>query len=109
MTARHGGHSDLWNYIEGLRVETGQQELQTDQVVSELLLLVVALEEVLAARWPRSILARRRWRRDVRASVRHIQGRDFTRKRTESLATGWVTRDEARARWTPGGQHSDAD
>lgn len=35
---------------------------------------VTQLEEIIAARWPRSILVRYRLARDIRASVRHVQG-----------------------------------
>lgn len=51
---------------------------------------VTALEEILAARWPRSILVRRRLARDIRASVAHVQGATFAERRTEAIGTGWI-------------------
>lgn len=61
-----------------------------DQYISDLLLQVVMLEEVLAARWPRSIVLRRRWRRQVRASVRHMDGGTWVWRRLNALGTGWL-------------------
>jgi hypothetical protein len=53
-------------------------------------LRITALEEILYARWPRSIAVRRRLRRDLRASVAHVQGDTFTDRRSETISTGWV-------------------
>lgn len=63
---------------------------ETDWYAGELLRQVVALEEIVFARWPRSALLRRRLRRELRASVRHIDGRTFADRRRETLATGWL-------------------
>ncbi len=98
--------------IEELRIEVGHAELLADEFTTELLLLVVAVEELLYAPWWRRTAVRRRWRRDVRESIRHIQGVTFTDKRTHTIASGWVTRpgsgNEVRMRWTPGGRARDA-
>jgi hypothetical protein len=52
---------------------------------------VAAIEEVIAAPWPRRILVRRRLRRDLRRSVAHVQGAGFAEKRFETAA-GWIER-----------------
>lgn len=67
------------------------QEELTDEFVSELLEQVVALEELVAARWPASMFVRWRLARDLRRSVACIeQGRSFTERRLATLATGWI-------------------
>jgi hypothetical protein len=90
--------------LEELRLEVGRTTTWTDELASAVLLQAVALEELLFARWPRSILVRRRWRRDLRESMRHIDGHDFTTRRINTLGTGWVTRPgsgfEIRVHWT---------
>ena len=56
-------------------------------------LRITALEELLAARWPRSVLLRRRLARDLRASVRDYgpdAGEDFTSRRTQAIGDGWI-------------------
>jgi len=64
----------------------------TGIMLDELTWRVMALEEILAARWPRSILVRRRLARDIRASVAEIDGDDFTAKRSNAIGTGWCAR-----------------
>lgn len=76
--------------LDDLERETSKNLTWTDNYASELLCQVVALEEILAARWPRSILVRARWRRDVRASVRLIGGDSFTTRRLNTIGTGWL-------------------
>jgi hypothetical protein len=79
--------------LEELEAETGRSLTLTDEYASELLYQVIALEEILAARWPRSVLVRARWRRDVRASVRGIvHPGSFTKRRLETIGTGWLAR-----------------
>lgn len=78
--------------LAALRREVNDSITATDEFASELLHQVAALEEIVAARWPRSVLVRARLRRGLRASVRHIDGDDFTSKRVNSLASGWMSR-----------------
>ena len=85
--------------LDRLRRETVWTVNTTDEQTSTLLYQIVDLEEMLFARWPRSVLARRRWRRDVRESIRRVQGDDFREKRIEALGTDWLTR--AGSRWNP--------
>jgi hypothetical protein len=62
----------------------------TDVALDELHHRVTALEAVAATRWPRSVLARIRLARDLRASVRHIEpGGTFAARRAETLMSGW--------------------
>jgi hypothetical protein len=82
--------------VAKIGTELGQTIMHTDETESELLLQVVALEEILFARWPRSVLLRARWRRDVRASVRDAPGRGFAERRLEALGSGWITRPGSR-------------
>lgn len=54
-------------------------------------LRISALEEIVAARWPRSVVVRCRLARDLRASVAHIQqGETFAEKRSETVTSGWI-------------------
>lgn len=53
---------------------------------------VTALEEVLAARWPARIAARRRLRRVLRVSVAHVQGQTFTDRRIEAAGIDFLLR-----------------
>lgn len=59
---------------------------------AEQLAQVVALEELAAARWPRRIIARRRLRADLRASIRHAEGDTFEDRRISALDGGWLER-----------------
>ena len=70
----------------------------TGVMLDELTWRVMALEEILAARWPRSILVRRRLARDIRASVAEIDGDDFTAKRSNAIGTGWCAQPWTRSR-----------
>jgi hypothetical protein len=83
--------------LNGLHREAGRCHTWTDELTSELQILIVALEEIAFASWWRRPAVRRRWRRDVAASIRHIQGGNFTDRRHNTIATGWITR--------PGGPH----
>ena len=53
---------------------------------------VAAIEEILFARWPRSIAVKRRLRRDLRASVREYgwAADDFQARRFEAVGDGWL-------------------
>jgi hypothetical protein len=82
--------------LEDLALETGRSIFETDEHTSDTLTMVAALEEVMFAPWWRRPLVRARWRRDVAASIRHIQGASFTERRVNTIATGWITRPEPR-------------
>lgn len=61
----------------------------------QLELRIIAIEEVIAARWPRRILVRARLARALRASVRDTQGEDFEERRLETASImvtlpGWA-------------------
>lgn len=86
------GIAELRAALDDLKRDASQNLTWTDDYASELLCQVIALEECLAARWPRSILVRARWRRDVRASVRFIGGDTFTARRINTIGTGWLAR-----------------
>lgn len=75
-----------------LRRDVRRDSAMTDQLAEVLELQVVALEEIVAARWPRSMVLRARLRRDLRASVAHAQGRTWTDRRINALSTGWLER-----------------
>jgi hypothetical protein len=78
--------------FEQFRRDMSRDSAMTDQLAEELLLQIVALEEIVAARWPWRIIVRARLRRDLRASVRHVDGRTFTDRRINALGTGWIER-----------------
>lgn len=63
---------------------------QSDAYAGEMLHQIVALEAIVVARWPRSVLLRRQLRRELRRSVAHIEGRTFAEKRLETIGTGWL-------------------
>src|SRR5262249_4367445 len=77
--------------------ETNRAITMTDEITSELTYQIVALEEIIAAPWWRRWRVRARLRADLRASVAEtIHGEDFTERRLETLATGWITRPATR-------------
>lgn len=90
--ARAGGAPVSGEDMEQFRGDVIRDSLMTDQLAEELLLQIVALEEIVAAAWPRRILVRARLRRDLRRSVAHIEGRTFTGRRIDALGTGWIER-----------------
>jgi hypothetical protein len=92
--------------LERLSRETGWSVNFTDESLTALIYQVIELEEMLFARWPRSVLLRRRWRRDVRASIRHVQGGDFAERRGEAIGTGWMSRPGSRYA-EPGSRHAE--
>ena len=70
-----------------------RESTMTDELAEELLLQIVALEEIVAARWPRSmILPGPGCGRILRASIRHVDGRTFADRRINALGTGWLER-----------------
>jgi hypothetical protein len=83
--------------LDALQRELGRSITETDNHLDELLRQVVALEELAASRWPRSIVVRARLRRELRRSVEHIDGDDFASKRVNTLASGWLERPQAPA------------
>jgi hypothetical protein len=88
-----------------LRIETGKEMLFGDELCDERLMMIVALEEALAAPWWRRPAAMRRWRRDIRASVAEMDGSTWQWRRLNTIATGWVNRPgtghEVSAGWNP--------
>jgi hypothetical protein len=83
--------------VTSLALETRDAILMTDDITSELTYMVVALEEIIAAPWWRRWRVTARVRADLRASVAGIvHGGDFTERRVESIASGWVLRPGAR-------------
>jgi hypothetical protein len=78
--------------LDALRRELIHTIVLTDDYADELLRQVVAIEAVIAARWPRSVVVRWRLARELRRSVRHIDGDDFTSRRLNTIATGWMER-----------------
>ncbi len=78
--------------FERLRREMIAESVQVDQFAEISELRITALEEIVFARWPRSILVRRRLRRDLRQSVRHYgwAGPDFESRRIQAIGDGWI-------------------
>lgn len=75
-----------------LQRDVHRESAMTDELAGDLEGRVAALEELLYARWPRSIAVRRRLRRDLRRSIAHVQGATFSEKRSETVTTGWTER-----------------
>jgi hypothetical protein len=91
----HHRHRKRWFRRLGREVDQLRRDVIAADIVDEDFaeineLRITALEEILYARWPRSIAVRRRLRRDLRASVAHVQGIAFTDRRSETVSTGWV-------------------
>ena len=78
--------------LDELRREAHADSLMTDQLAEILELRVTALEELLYARWPRSVAVRRRLRRDLRESVTSYRwmGPDFESRRIQAIGDGWL-------------------
>ena len=83
---------ELSRDVGQLRGDLGRDSAMTDCLAQDLELRVAALEELLYARWPRSIGVKRRLRRDLRASVAHVPGGSWTERRAETIGTGWIGR-----------------
>ena len=68
-----------------------RESTTTDQLVAHLETRVVAMEEVMAARWPRRLLLRSRLARELRASVAGygwVPG-GFRGRRTQFVSDTW--------------------
>ena len=78
--------------LDAIRWQMREDDEWTGEVLDDLMFRLVTLEEILAVRWPRSILVRRRLARAIRASVAEIDGTGFFWKRLNSIATGWHDR-----------------
>lgn len=78
--------------LELLRREVVTDSLMTDQLAEQLERRVTALEEITAARWPRSIAVRWRLARDLRASVAGYCEAcpDFESRRLQAIGDGWI-------------------
>lgn len=78
--------------LDQLRRDVITDSTMTDQIAEQLERRVLAIEEVIAARWPRRILVRRRLARDIRASVAGYAwvGDDFESRRVQAIGDGWV-------------------
>jgi hypothetical protein len=87
------GQEPRWPTVEELALESRRWDEILGHAIDDLQRQVLELEEVLAARWPRSILVRHRLRRDLRASVKHSEGDGFAVRRFNAIGTGWLTRD----------------
>lgn len=94
--------TELRDRLDALHRATGWNTNTTDEYMSEMLHQLIALEEIVAARWPRSVLLRARWRRDVRASMREMEGSTWAWRRLNAISTDWLSRDGA---FLPGPQH----
>ena len=75
--------------LTAIRWQMREDDKFTSEMLDELTFRITALEEIVAARWPRSILARYRLAKAIRASVAEIDGSNFTWKRLNAIATGW--------------------
>jgi hypothetical protein len=76
---------------EDFEHEVSKSIEQTDDFAEETMIQVLAIEEVFAARWPRSVVLRWRLGRELRRSVAHVQhGTTFAEKRLETIGTGWL-------------------
>jgi hypothetical protein len=78
--------------VAGLRREVIDDQTVGDELHSRLEERVIAVEAVLAARWPRSLLLRTRLARKLRRSVRGYQGHSFREQRWEATTVEWLTR-----------------
>jgi len=75
--------------LTAIRRELRDTDEATGIMLDDLMFRLIALEEIVAARWPRSVLVRRRLAKAIRASVAEIGGSDFTGKRLNSVGSGW--------------------
>jgi len=82
--SREGNLAAIWR-------EMDRDSVTTDQLVSHLESRVVAMEEVMAARWPRRLLLQWRLGRELRASVAGygwVSG-GFRGRRTQFVSDTW--------------------
>jgi hypothetical protein len=73
-----------------LRRDVSHESLDTDSLMEHLEHRVIALEEIVAARWPRRVRLRVRLARQLRASVEHFDGGTWTERRIEATGTDWL-------------------
>jgi hypothetical protein len=76
--------------FDKLRRDVITESRMRDEQDDILELRIAVLEELVFTRWPRRIAVRRRLARDLRASVRHVEGATFTEKRVEAIGSGWI-------------------
>jgi hypothetical protein len=67
-----------------------RESLDTDSLAEALEYRVSALEEIVAARWPRRMVLRARLARQLRASLRNVQGSTFAERRAEAAGLDWL-------------------
>lgn len=79
---------------DALAVELNRVIDFADEAQSELERRVIALEEIIAARWPRRVFLRRRLARELRASARAhaYAGRSFRARRGEATSDELIWR-----------------
>jgi hypothetical protein len=80
--------ADLARFRRQIRAYTDRN----DSLADFLELRVAAVEEVLAARWPRRWLLAARLGRSLRGSIRHMPGGTFAERRIEAVTTDWLAR-----------------
>lgn len=73
-----------------LRASMNYDLQNTDSLAESLELRVLAIEEVIAVRWPRRVLVMGRLGRELRRSVRHMPGELFAEKRTAAVTADWL-------------------
>ncbi len=83
--------------MEQWRLDINHGADLADENTDGIWLQVLALEEFVAARWPRRLLVRWRLARDLRRSVAHIDGDTWAERRVNTISSGWLERREWRA------------
>ncbi|MGH3218957.1 MAG: hypothetical protein ACRDPY_09665 [Streptosporangiaceae bacterium] len=78
---------------------TVRADLMIDETVSMLEDRITDLEEIVCARWPRSILVGRLLRRKIRASISGVPGRTFADRRASAISFEMAARERR-----PGGR-----
>lgn len=64
--------------------------LVTDELAEQLERRVAAIEEVIAARWPRRLVLAGRLRRRLRASMVGYDGPDFSARHAQACTWSWM-------------------
>ncbi|SRR6266498_2997494 len=77
--------------LDAWRIDTNYAAVVTDSLAGHLERRVTALEEVLAARWPRRLLAAWRLGRQLRKSVAPFPGGTFADRRAEATTNDWLS------------------
>lgn len=69
-----------------------EDSIMTDYQLDQISDRITALEEIMAARWPARIAARRRLRRAIRQSAAPFasMGPEFADRRGEALSVAWL-------------------